>query len=274
MLDFLLAEMENNVGKIIFIVAGYKREMEDFFEHNPGTCWPFGTLFLANGSNGGIPSRIPYSLLFEDYTDQELLHMFVAYVDKKYHGSMRYDGGNTGLFVRIAIRRLGRGRGRPGFGNARAMQNMFQRIADRQSFRLREERASGRVADDFILVCEDLIGPDPSLAIGKSDSWAKLKGMIGLASVKQSVQDLVDMIGTNYRRELEEKEPLQVTLNRVFYGNPGLFLVAVTSRRFDDEKQVPAKRRWLSSMAKYWRISACSAMAKVYIALESLHHEH
>jgi len=35
-LDFLLAEMENNVGKLIFIVAGYKKEMEDFFEHNPG----------------------------------------------------------------------------------------------------------------------------------------------------------------------------------------------------------------------------------------------
>ena len=35
-LDFLLAEMENNVGKIVFILAGYSKEMEKFFEHNPG----------------------------------------------------------------------------------------------------------------------------------------------------------------------------------------------------------------------------------------------
>ena len=42
-LDFLLAEMENNVGKIVFILAGYNKEMEKFFEHNPG-----------------IPSRVPY----------------------------------------------------------------------------------------------------------------------------------------------------------------------------------------------------------------------
>lgn len=30
-LDYLLAEMENNVGKIVFIFAGYNREMERFF---------------------------------------------------------------------------------------------------------------------------------------------------------------------------------------------------------------------------------------------------
>lgn len=30
-LDFLLAEMENNVGKIVFIFAGYNKEMEKFF---------------------------------------------------------------------------------------------------------------------------------------------------------------------------------------------------------------------------------------------------
>ena len=42
-LDFLLAEMENNLGKIVFILAGYNKEMEKFFEHNPG-----------------IPSRVPH----------------------------------------------------------------------------------------------------------------------------------------------------------------------------------------------------------------------
>ena len=35
-LDFVLAEMENNVGKLVFILAGYHKEMEKFFEHNPG----------------------------------------------------------------------------------------------------------------------------------------------------------------------------------------------------------------------------------------------
>ncbi|KAH0582673.1 hypothetical protein H2248_010593 [Termitomyces sp. 'cryptogamus'] len=49
-LDFLLAEMENNIGTIVFIFAGYRKEMETFFEHNPG-----------------LLSRVPFQLQFDDY---------------------------------------------------------------------------------------------------------------------------------------------------------------------------------------------------------------
>ena len=36
-LDFLLAEVENLTGKVVFILAGYNKQMEAFFSHNPGT---------------------------------------------------------------------------------------------------------------------------------------------------------------------------------------------------------------------------------------------
>jgi len=35
-LDFLLAEMENLTGKVVFILAGYNKQMEAFYAHNPG----------------------------------------------------------------------------------------------------------------------------------------------------------------------------------------------------------------------------------------------
>lgn len=35
-LDFLLAEVENLTGKVVFILAGYNKQMEAFFAHNPG----------------------------------------------------------------------------------------------------------------------------------------------------------------------------------------------------------------------------------------------
>ncbi|KAH0835059.1 hypothetical protein FOPE_03825 [Fonsecaea pedrosoi] len=35
-LDFLLTEIEEKIGSIVFIFAGYTKEMEKFFEHNPG----------------------------------------------------------------------------------------------------------------------------------------------------------------------------------------------------------------------------------------------
>jgi hypothetical protein len=48
-LDYLLAEIESQIGMIVFIFAGYHREMERFFEHNPG-----------------LKSRVPYTFNFED----------------------------------------------------------------------------------------------------------------------------------------------------------------------------------------------------------------
>lgn len=203
-LDFLLAEMENNVGKLVFILAGYNKQMEKFFEHNPG-----------------LTSRVPYALQFRDYTDAELLHMLHKLVTKKYAGRMKIEGGMHGLYMRIAVRRLGRGRGKDGFGNARALQNMFTTISERQATRLTSERKTGRIPDDFVLAKEDIIGPDPSQAVLKSDAWQKLQALTGLTEVKKSIQNLFDLIAVNYKRELKEKDPIQMSFNRVFLGNPG-----------------------------------------------------
>ncbi|KAI0030556.1 P-loop containing nucleoside triphosphate hydrolase protein [Vararia minispora EC-137] len=204
-LDFLLAEMENNIGKIVFILAGYNKEMERFFEHNPG-----------------IPSRVPHTLHFADYTDHELIHMFESYLAQIFQGRMKVEDGTRGLYARVAIRRLGRGRGRLGFGNARAMQNMYSRIAARQAARIEKERMSGVFSsDELLLTKEDMIGPDPSTAIIQSEAWYKLQQIIGLNAVKKSVQTMVGIICENYHRELSEQEPIGLPLNHVFLGNPG-----------------------------------------------------
>ncbi|EIW77517.1 P-loop containing nucleoside triphosphate hydrolase protein [Coniophora puteana RWD-64-598 SS2] len=203
-LDFLLAEMENRVGTLVFILAGYTKQMEKFFDHNPG-----------------LPSRVPYSLTFADYTDAEFLVMLEALVVEKYSGRMKIEDGMQGLYVRIAVRRLGRGRGREGFGNARALQNMFTKVCQRQAERVEKERMNAQPTDDFLLLKEDLIGPDPSQVIPKCKPWQKLQGMTGLESVKDAVRTFIDLVNTNYHRELQEKEPLAMSLNRVFLGSPG-----------------------------------------------------
>ncbi|KAG2057924.1 P-loop containing nucleoside triphosphate hydrolase protein [Suillus hirtellus] len=203
-LDFLLAEMENQVGTLVFILAGYSKQMEKFFEHNPG-----------------LPSRVPYTLKFADYTDPELLTMLEALIEKRYSGQMKVEDGIRGLYARIAVRRLGRGRGREGFGNARALQNMFAKVAQRLAERLKKQRQQGWITDDFLIIKEDFIGPDPSQVLPQCAPWAKLQKMIGLGSVKDSVRNFFDIVDTNYHRELQEKEPLAMSLNRVFLGSPG-----------------------------------------------------
>ena len=203
-LDFLLAEMENNTDKLVFILAGYAKQMEKFFEHNPG-----------------IPSRVPYQLVFKDYDKGELLQMFVRLIETTWGGNMNVEGGLTGLYSRIAITRLARGRGTNGFGNARALQNMFSKIRERQAYRVEQERKQGNKPDDFLLTAEDIIGPPPNRAMNESKAWKKLQEMIGLESVKKTVREFFILVETNYLRELEEKPIVQFSLNRCFLGPPG-----------------------------------------------------
>jgi hypothetical protein len=147
--------------------------------------------------------------------------MLTKMIDKWYNGKMQIEDGMWGLYMRIAVRRLGRGRGRNGFGNARDLANMFSKIRERQGDRLTRERRNGIMPDDFFFKREDLIGPDPTQAVKESEAWDKLQQMIGLDTVKQSVQSMIDMIETNYKRELIERYPMECSLNRVFLGSPG-----------------------------------------------------
>lgn len=203
-LDFLLAEMENLTGRVVFILAGYNKQMEGFFAHNPG-----------------LPSRIPYQLQFEDYTDPELQQILQSRIKDKYRGAMKVEEGFGGLYVRVVARRIGRGRGRDGFGNARAVHNFLAKIADRQAKRLQKQRRAKQTPDDMMLNKEDLLGPEPSSALKKSKAWTELQGLIGLKSVKESVSALFDSIKANYDRELEEKPLVEYSLNKVFFGSPG-----------------------------------------------------
>ncbi|TVY77476.1 NFX1-type zinc finger-containing protein 1 [Fusarium oxysporum f. sp. cubense] len=203
-LDYLLAEVETLKGKIVFVLAGYSKEMESFFSHNPG-----------------IPSRFPIEMKFEDYTDKELLQILQLQIHRKFNGRMAVEQGVDGLFCRIAVRRVGHGRGKNGFGNARAVENCLQKISQRQAARLRRERRAGKKPNDLLLTKEDVIGPEPSEALLNSKAYRELKSLIGLQEVKDALGVLMDTLRTNYERELAEQPLVEFSLNKVFLGSPG-----------------------------------------------------
>jgi replication-associated recombination protein RarA len=203
-LDFLLAEVENLTGKVVFILAGYNKNMESFFAQNPG-----------------LPSRFPREIQFTDYEDDELLEIFNYGLKKKYGQRMAVEDGSYGLYARIVARRLGRGRGKVGFGNARAVENALSVIASRQAKRVRKERRAGKTPGDLLFKREDLIGAEPSDVLKSNQSWKKLQGLTGLTSVKESISALFDSITYNYQREIDEKPIMDFSLNKVFIGSPG-----------------------------------------------------
>lgn len=204
-LDFLLDEIENRTGKVVFVLAGYQRPMEKFFAHN-----------------SGLPGRFPHELKFEDFDDTELMMIIENWIEQKWKSKMQVDDGLGGVYCRILARRIGRGRGRDGFANARAVENAMAKVTERQSERLMQQRRQGSSPiDDFFLDGEDMIGPDPSQSLQTSKAWQSLQGMIGLSEVKRTVESLMDTVKYNYRREICEQPVVGYSLNKVFLGNPG-----------------------------------------------------
>jgi SpoVK/Ycf46/Vps4 family AAA+-type ATPase len=203
-LDYLLAKVENLTGKVCFVIAGYSKQMESFFEHNTG-----------------FPSRFPFEIRFEDYTDNELLRIFEQKIFAKFNGRMKADDGLRGLYFRIISKRMGRGRGKEGFGNARSVENMLARICRRQAERLTRMRRDKIKIDDLFLTKEDIIGPEPGNILLNSKGWTNLQELLGWDSVKKSLKALVDTLETSYQRELLEEPIIQYSLNKVFMGDPG-----------------------------------------------------
>lgn len=203
-LDVILTTMENEIGKIAVIFVGYKDEMESLYEHNPG-----------------LTSRIPYMINFADFTHRELWQILHDNIKSEYQGRMKVEGGMDGLYARVAIRRLAQSRKNRGFGNARAVENLLAKMTSRQARRLAEEKRQGRAPDPLLLTKEDLIGPEPDMAVAKSQAWIDLHKLIGLESVKKCVQSMLGMTQLNYQRELAEVKPFRFSLNQVFVGAPG-----------------------------------------------------
>ena len=59
-LDVLIQVMENRSDELTVIFAGYQKEIEEMMKSNPG-----------------IASRVPYKFIFEDYSNEELLQIFI-----------------------------------------------------------------------------------------------------------------------------------------------------------------------------------------------------
>eukprot|EP00884_Botryococcus_braunii_P010986 jgi/Botrbrau1/1988/Bobra.0052s0030.1 len=198
-LDYLLPEMENRRGKLVVVLAGYEKDMRTLIEYNEG-----------------LPSRFPLVFNFNDYSDNELYEIWERYVEQD---KPRFNLENN-KYARIAMRRLGRMRGRAGFGNARAVRNFYEQVLKRQSARVIEQREAGGDPEPLVLVRDDLLGPK---CIDQSTSPAlkELLSMEGLAEVKRSIQNLLGLIRTNAELEEQEKPLKNITLNRVFLGNPG-----------------------------------------------------
>lgn len=117
-IDTLVKQMEDHRDDLMVIVAGYPAEMREFIRSNPG-----------------LTSRFPRTIVFEDYSNEELLAILRGMATT--NGYRLGPGLEEALLTRFAACERG-----PGFGNARLARDVLQQMLGRQALRLAGETPS------------------------------------------------------------------------------------------------------------------------------------
>ena len=191
-IDELVKGMEDHRDDLVVILAGYKEEMENFLNTNPG-----------------LKSRFPNVIEFEDYTPEEMLQIAeITAKTKGYRIAEECHEALLRLFEKSQIK------GKNDSGNGRLVRNVIESAILEQSKRVLNQTN----AELDLLKYEDF----KFESFEKFDLEKELSQIIGLENVK-------DFIRTQYRlllaNEKRRKAGVSVdatqTLNMIFAGNPG-----------------------------------------------------
>ena len=131
-IDTLVKLMEDHRDDTVVIAAGYPVEMDEFIDANPG-----------------LRSRMPRTIDFPDYTDDELLLIFARIAN----GSGYTATAGAKKRVRELLATSERGKG---FGNGRAMRTLFEQAVQRQALRLADAKRKPTKGELRALVADDL----------------------------------------------------------------------------------------------------------------------
>ena len=118
-INILLKSMEDKRDSFVMIVAGYTKEMEDFFN-----------------DNSGLKSRFKETIEFEDYTDEDLIKIFKRNCEK---GKYIISDGCLDVLKDIIKHERSRTKANQ-FGNARVIRNVYEKVKAAQSSRIVDSR--------------------------------------------------------------------------------------------------------------------------------------
>lgn len=202
-IDTLLVTMEKYRDKFIVIAAGYPKQMSKFLKSNPG-----------------LESRFKTVIEFEDYTPDELSHIFCNYLNNNGYIIDEQAKKELGHCMNsIYIKRADT------FANARTVRNYYEKTLQAQSERI-TKNTSATTEEIRLIKQEDILA-----AFGKTrtndeqkslnEIMDQLNNLVGLSSIKNNVKELLAYnLANKKKKELGIKE-IPMSLHMVFTGNPG-----------------------------------------------------
>lgn len=189
--DCLIKAMEDHRGDFCCIFAGYPEDMEVLIDSNPG-----------------FDSRVKFKIMFDDYSKDELRKITEDFLTSKKY--LITDEAMDSLSSIIDMSRFSKN-----FGNARTARTISESLMMIQAVRTKKDRSDKTITmEDIKIYCEDnnvtLIS---DATAGSSDARAELDKLIGLTSIKETIDDLVSYFVMNRDKKTD--------FHMAFMGNPG-----------------------------------------------------
>ncbi len=128
-IDTLITEMENHSDDLIVIMAGYPDDMEKMMD-----------------GNAGLRSRMPYTIVFPNYTRGQLFEIFMKMIEKAFDYTPELEVRAKSYFESLDDALLRQ----KSFGNARFVRNLFERVWGKAAMRCRSRETEILIdAEDF-----------------------------------------------------------------------------------------------------------------------------
>jgi len=144
-IDVLVPFMENNNDDFALILAGYPEEMNR----------------LINDSDPGLRSRISDKVIFEDFTEEELVEIFHIFAD---NDNYEIEEGSDDILIELfaTAKEISGER----FGNARTVRNLYGKVVENTAERFVNKEDEIEAIDfkiekiDIINLIENLVKED------------------------------------------------------------------------------------------------------------------
>jgi SpoVK/Ycf46/Vps4 family AAA+-type ATPase len=214
-IDTLLKFMEDNRDRLIVIVAGYPNEMRRFISANPG-----------------LSSRFTKTITFPPYSGDELSDIFQSMAAAQHFKLPEEFRTKLSPWIQANA-------SREDWGNAREMRTLLEKAREAQATRIASDpsadlakleipdllKAMGQTgvqADEAARPMRVLKVPERPPGRTADDALRDLDEMIGLATVKAEVNNLMARLEVERKRREQNLPVTPMSLHMVFTGPPGV----------------------------------------------------